>query len=108
MPNFLTVNNALHGRAAIGHKSSDGVTGVTKNAASSQSAIGEKRHWWRVGGQGAYAGEAVATSQPAIGKKRLAGAVLMTKALTRASCRDQPSAPATSHTGIGGKELATK
>ena len=57
-------------------------------------------------GKGHYAGEAVATSQPAIGKKRLAGAVLMTKAVTRASCRDQPSAPGTSHTAIGEIALA--
>ena len=42
-------------------------------------------------GKGHYAGEAVATSQTAIGKKRLAGAVLTTKAVTRASWWDQPS-----------------
>ena len=48
----------------------------------------------------------MATSQAAIGKKRLAGAVLPTEAFNRASCWDQPSTPATSHTAIGEKDLA--
>ena len=38
--------------------------------------------------KGHYAGEAVAASQPAIGKKRLAGGMLTTNAFTHASWWD--------------------
>jgi len=50
----------------------------------------------------------VATSQPAIGKKKLAGDVLTTKPSHVHHGRTMVGRQATSHTAIGEKELATK
>jgi len=85
VPNIFTVKTQRNAALLVGRNSSDGVTEAAKNPASSQCAIGAKNTGADLGGYGNYTGEALGTSQPAIGKKRLASSVLMTKPFISAS-----------------------